>query len=203
MEDIKSLVGTFKQQVGNQKVSAQKAVNWYKSQIETVAGVSGNKIMASDKSRLTPINRITPHQTGRMMMYFYDPKHKETLPFYDMFPLCIPFKFHNDGFTGLNLHYLPLTMRAKLLDGLYYHYKNKQLDEKRKLNLSYKLLNSSTHIRYFKPCIHRYLNNHIRSNVYQVDPEEWELMLSLPTERFMKNHKEEVWRQMKSKLGLR
>jgi hypothetical protein len=203
MEDINKIVNDFKKQMNNQQVSAQKAVAWYKKKIENLAGITGNQIMASDQSRLIRVSNVDESQTGRMLMYFYDPKHKETLPYYDMFPLTIPFSFHNDGFTGMNLHYLPLTLRARLLDGLYTHYKSKHLDENRKLQLSWKMLNSSTKIKHFQPCIHRYLTSHIRSSVYQVDPEEWELMLSLPTERFMKQQKEEVWRQAKKGLGLR
>ena len=54
------------------------------------------------------------------MMYFfnYDPKHKETLPYYDRYPLVICVKLLPDGFHGLNLHYLPPMQRAGLLTKL-------------------------------------------------------------------------------------
>ena len=45
-------------------------------------------------------------------------KHKETLPFYDSFPLVIIIGKAKGGFLGMNLHYLPPTLRAKFLDAL-------------------------------------------------------------------------------------
>ena len=52
---------------------------------------------------------------GSMYMYFYDPKHRETLPYYDVFPLTIMVEPVRGGFYGLNLHYLPLALRAAIM----------------------------------------------------------------------------------------
>ena len=53
-----------------------------------------------------------------MNMFFYDPKHKDTLPYYDRFPLSVIIGPAKGGFYGLNLHYLPPVLRAKMLDAL-------------------------------------------------------------------------------------
>jgi len=138
-----------------------------------------------------------------MIMFFYDPKWKKKLPYYDRFPLVLPIKFYSNGFLGLNLHYLPINMRAQLLDNLYTRYKSKQFDENKKLALDYQMLNSVSRLRYAQPCVHRYLYSHCRSRFYVVDPNEWNMMLMLPTERFEKKGKEAVWQESRQKLGIR
>jgi hypothetical protein len=40
---------------------------------------------------------------GSMQMFFYDPKTKETLPYYDTFPLVVVVGPAEGGFYGLNL----------------------------------------------------------------------------------------------------
>jgi hypothetical protein len=48
----------------------------------------------------------------------------------------------------------------------------------------------------------QYLNGHLRSKFYVVDPEEWEMVLTLPTERFEKKDKKFVWEQSRRSLGM-
>lgn len=139
---------------------------------------------------------------GSMYMYFYDPKHKDTLPFYDRFPLIFPFRVQAGTFWGINLHYLPLQLRAKLMDSLYDLSNNKRYDETTKLNISYNILNSSSKISYFKPCIKQYLMSQTRSKFLYVQPEEWDVALWLPTESFAKKSKTQVWADSKNKLGI-
>ena len=52
---------------------------------------------------------------GSMLVYTYDPKHKDKLPFYDTNPCIILLDYTKDGWYGANLHYLPPTARADLL----------------------------------------------------------------------------------------
>ena len=66
----------------------------------------------------TALDRTTQQIRGSMYMYFYDPKFKETLPYYDRFPLTIIVDSAPGGFYGLNLHYLNYNTRAKFLDDL-------------------------------------------------------------------------------------
>ena len=56
--------------------------------------------------------------TGRLNMFFYDPKTKARLPYYDVFPLVLPLESIKGGFMGLNFHYLPYILRFRLLDRL-------------------------------------------------------------------------------------
>lgn len=198
-----SLWDTFIQQARGQVNTIKRAVQWFKNNVELLSTVHGNILMGKDRQRLVTASSLTPRHTGRMIMFFYDPKWKNKLPYYDRFPLVLPIKFYKDGFLGLNLHYLPIHMRAQLLDNIYTRYKSKQFDENKKLQLDYQMLNSVSRLRYAAPCVHRYLYSHCRSRFYIVDPQEWNMMLMLPTERFEKKGKETVWAESKQKLGLR
>ena len=59
--------------------------------------------MSSEKFRKTNQFRL-----GGLYFFYYDPKTKDSLPYYDTFPLVLALERYNDGFLGLNLHYLPL-----------------------------------------------------------------------------------------------
>ena len=87
---------------------------------------------------------------GRLNMFFYDPKLKKKLPYYDTFPLVLPLERYNDGFLGINFHYLPIPLRMKLLDRVVDFSNNTKFDESTILNVSYNNLKS---IRLIKPTI--------------------------------------------------
>lgn len=133
-------------------------------------------------------------QAGGMYMFLYDPKTKKELPYYDRFPLIFALDFDKEGFYGINLHYLPPVLRAKLFDALWEITMNKDnMNEQTRVLLSYKLLKSATRFKYFKPCFKRYLHSHTRSKFIYVPPEEWVMTLFIPSERFKKATKEKVW----------
>lgn len=199
MSLTKTLLQKFQDQLKNIKLSTKRAQEWFAKKLKNL---NGNIILSSDKTRLIGKESLNSKLTGRMVMYFYDPKLKDKLPYYDRFPLAIIIRSNKNGFLALNLHYLPINLRAKLLNGLFSIYKTKHLDENKKLNLSYQMLKQSSRTKYFSPCIKKYLFSHIRSKFYVVDPEEWEMVLTLPTERFVKHTKEYVWEQSKKQLGV-
>lgn len=156
------------------------------------ARISEKQLEKEDPGRLTNSPDI-----GSMYMYMYDPKGKDTLPYYDKFPLIFPFRIESDSFWGINLHYLPLPLRAKLMDALYDLKSNTRYDESTKLNLSYEILKSAAKYRYFKPCVKQYLFKQMQSNFIYVYPSEWDVALFLPLERFAKASKDQVWADVK------
>ena len=95
---------------------------------------------------------------GRMYFYFYDPKTKDKLPYYDRFPLVLPIEQYNDGFLGLNLHYIHPKQRIILLDKLSEYANNTKFDKTTKLRLSYDLLSRASKTNEVNPCIKRYLS---------------------------------------------
>ena len=129
---------------------------------------------------------------GNMYMYFYDPKYKDELPYYDRFPLAIMVEPAKGGFYGLNLHYLKPTIRAAFLDELMKTAPQKITDKSR-IRARYKLLASSKKYKEFKPCFKHYLTEHIKSKLVRVPMSEWEVAIFLPTEQFKKKGKAAVW----------
>ena len=77
---------------------------------------------------------------GKMYFFAYNPKHRDTLPYYDEFPLVIPIEYYKDGFLGLNLHYLPPRLRAILMGKLLEVSGNKTFNERTKMRVSYGIL---------------------------------------------------------------
>jgi hypothetical protein len=142
--------------------------------------------------REEPIQLSNREIVGSMYMFFYDPKGKKELPYYDSFPLVIVIGPADGGFLGLNLHYLPPILRAKFLDSLLDYTNNKKYDETTRFRLSYNLLQRAARMKYFKPCIKHYLNDQVRSRFARVPAPEWEIATFLPTADFQKGNKSKV-----------
>ena len=168
--------------------------DWYRNQAKRTR-VAPQTVIKSYKDRL-----VSRPFVGRMYHFFYDPKHKATLPYYDRFPLIFPFKKVKGGFLGINMHYLPLPLRAKLMDALYSLASNQRYDEATKIKLSYNILNSSSKYKYFKPCVKHYLTPHVKSRFLEVYSSEWDMALFLPTEKFVKSAKSSVYRDSRKKI---
>lgn len=134
---------------------------------------------------------------GRMYMYFYDPKHKDTLPYYDRFPLTMMVGPAQDGFYGLNLHYLHPNTRAVLLDKLMDVATNKRYNDKTRLRINYEILSRAKEYREFRPCFKHYLTKHLKSKVVLVPASEWDIAVFLPTEQFKGSTKFKVWEESK------
>ena len=159
---------------------------WYRDRARTTR-IQPQTLIKSDRERLT--SRV---MIGRMYHFFYEPKHKKTLPYYDRFPLIFPFKRVRGGFLGINLHYLPLRLRAKLMDELYGLTRDNRYDEDTRLKISYNVLNGAAKYKYFKPCVKHYLTPHVKSRFLEVYAAEWDIALFLPTERFVGSNKRAV-----------
>lgn len=121
---------------------------------------------------------------GEMVLFNYDAKHKATLPYFDQFPLIFPISMLDDGFIGINLHYLPPLYRARLMDALYSLMNNKKYNDTSKLVMSYQILKSAAKFKYFRPCIKRYLFSHVRSKIVPIDVKEWDYCMMLPLGKF-------------------
>lgn len=176
----------------------QDARDWFRDTAGKMKTINERSLMKGDKGRLT----VRPI-VGSMYMFNYDPKWKDELPYYDRFPLVFPFRKVPGGFYGLNLHYLPPQLRAKLMDALYDYANNTRYDESTKIKLNYQLLTSIAKMRFFSPCVKHYLDEHVRSQFMYVYPSEWDIALFLPTERFAKKSKTQVWGESKRMLGIR
>ena len=168
----------------------KESIDWFRKNIRKTA-VSPSRIIREERDNL--VNSWTNVGIGKLYFVYYDPKHKKTLPYYDTFPLIIPINKYKNGILGLNLHYLPPVLRAKLLDELYETLNNDRFDETTKMKISYSILQNVSNNAYFKPCIKRYLGNHFRSRFVRLPSENWTPAVFLPTETFQKANRQKVW----------
>jgi hypothetical protein len=181
---------------GQMPARTSTAREWFREKAKGLGKVSESSILRDNTDRLK--NRTT---VGKMYFFLYDAKHKDTLPYYDKFPLIFPVDRLKDGFTGVNFHYLPLQLRAQLMDALYDITNNTRYDESTKLRLSYSVLKGAEKFKLFRPTFKRYLTSQVRSRFIQIEPAEWDIALWLQTEMFIGASKTKVWADSKKIIG--
>ena len=175
------------------QTGSKEAVDWFRTQALKVKRID-NKTFTGTKEPFRRMQSLSPNSIGKMYMFVYDPKTKDILPYYDTFPLVFPIEFYGDSFLGINMHYLPPMLRAKLMDALYLTINNNKYDKTTLLKISYNILNGASRYRYFKPCVKKYLLSHVGSPFIYIAPDEWDYALMLPTERFQKANKSVVYK---------
>ena len=158
------------------KISAQiktgnEPFRWYRNRIKELGTPSTAELLRSGKLAKRP------HE-GFLNMYIYAPKLKDKLPYYDTFPLIMYLKPAEKGFYGLNFHYLPYALRARLLDAA----------GQNELNV-----NEVIKSRLTKPTIKRYLFGYLRSMCLRIEPEDNLTAIMLPVQRFKKAGENTVW----------
>lgn len=173
----------------------QGARDWFRNTAKGVRDIGEGKILRS------PAALTSQLEVGKMYFFMYDPKWKKELPYFDKFPLIFPIEKTSDGFIGINLHYLPYVLRAKLMDMLYNYVSDPKLDARAKLKISYGILKSASASKYIKPCIKRYLTGHCRSRFVFVEPVEWDIALFLPVSNFQKESEAKVWADSRKMIG--
>jgi len=174
---------------------SRESMDWFRRKAQSMGRVNRRQLMNQD-----PVELRNRGVLGNMYMYFYDPKTKDTLPYYDSFPLTIVVGPATGGFYGLNLHYLPPVLRARMLDGLMDITNNKSYDETTKFQIRYNMLQRTSKLKYFKPCFKHYLNEHVRSRFALVPAPEWEIATFLPTADFQKSSKATVYRDSRKMI---
>ena len=192
---VKTLMDRIKESLAGKGFGprSQEARKWLQSKVGSLRPTKGD--LMKDRDRLKSKSLI-----GRMYFYFYDPKTKDTLPYYDKFPLVIPIENYSDGFLGLNLHYISPKQRIILLDKLSSILSDHNYDENTRLRISYAYLSKASKIFEATPCIKRYLFGHVQSRFLEITADEWDIAALLPVESFAKASKEEVWNESRKKF---
>ena len=157
-------------EISKLKKSGKEPYQWYRNRIKELGTPSQAQLIRDGK--------ITGRVSfGALNMFIYDPKLKNKLPYYDTFPLVLPIERYRDGFLGINFHYLPYALRARLLS---------RLDP----NANYRALKN---VRLVKPTLKRYLNSNVRSRFRKLEEEDFMTAIMLPVQRFRKSSASKVW----------
>jgi len=128
-----------------------------------------------------------------MYCYYYDPKTKDDLPYWDRFPMVLVLEKYNDGFLGLNIHYLPVKYRVAFLQKLMKYAQLTPDADIKRMRISYDILTASKRYAEFRPCLKRYLYSHMRSRILMIEPSEWDVATMLPIQQFRGAKPQKVW----------
>lgn len=177
---------------GDQK----RSMDWYQRQVQQLAGniTTPGAALRSDVGEM--VGRI---EVGSMYMFMYDPK-TANLPYYDKFPLVLPYDDARGGFYGLNLHYLPYALRGALLGSLIETKDSVTIGPDTKMRYTWQTLQSASRYPGVKPTVKRYLYNQVRSRLVKVNPEDWRTAIFLPVEQFVGASKQKVFTDSRQAL---
>ena len=167
-----------------------RSTDWFRDKIKEFGQPKAMDLIRDGKQRRTPF-------FGRLNMFFYDPKLKAKLPYYDRFPLVLPLEKYNDGFLGVNFHYLPIPLRMRLLDRVVDFSSDTNFDEGTTLDVDYTGVKG---LRLVKPTLKRYLSGRVKTNFRRIDADEFTVATLLPVQRFKKASDTEVYRDSRKML---
>ena len=178
------------------------AMLWMKNTIRSlheIADISVEEKFIRDEKRL--VSKTTFKRVGQMFMFNYQPANRIKLPYYDTFPLIFILRLDNDGFLGINLHYLPPQLRLLLFKMLMKFASGGFESKDTRLVLFYEyLMRQPTFRHYIKPCIKKYLYHRIDSYILRIPPEDWYIAVFLPLSRFKKKYRNKVWEETRRKI---
>jgi len=146
-------------------------LSWYKQTVNKFAAeykrepdhlVRDERKDRNDPTAYQDVNMLRRRAIiGHLYFFEYEAKMKY-LPYYDRFPLVYVLKSTGDHIIGANLHYIEPKKRIPVI--------NKLKDGK---------------IDIPKICIHKYINDHVKSLFVDLASVEWETCILLPVEDFV------------------
>ena len=177
-------VSNFIRAVKDEAEGKPRSIQWYRKKIAEFGKPGALDLIRDCRRSGSPV-------FGNLNMFFYDPKFKKTLPYYDTFPLVLPLGGIAGGFFGINFHYLPIPASIRLIEILKDFTNNKDYNEDTVMNIDYSKVQN---INLVKPTIHKYLSGYTKSQFRRIDPDEFVIAALLPVHRFKKGSENDVWR---------
>ena len=176
----------------------RRSAQWFQDKIKGLKGGLRNQFSSTNAAKFyrEAETKVNPNllkrraELGDLFCYYYNPKYRATLPYYDMFPMIMLISAEKDTFLGINFHYLRPKWRAVLLDRV-----------SAKLGSGLPRWSKLRQIRQIAPTIKRYRFDHIMRRVVPIEENEQEIAIFLPTERFKKSAKAKVWADSERKFG--
>ncbi len=180
--------------------STERSASWYQRQVRSYASHlnSPAELYDSDLGRFE-----TKLEVGQMYLFEYTPKHADTLPYYDNFPLVVIADAIPNGFSGVNLHYLRPMARAALLDKLMPAWSD--IGAKSQLASSWSTLRNFSKFPEARGATKKYLGSQA-GRLFRINPAHWKSAIFLPVQMFkgaglQKIYKDTMERPERKKRG--
>jgi len=174
----------------------KSSLAWFRKNMQYIYGsVGADAAMDGSKGKIKEDGR-----PGKLYMFRYSPKTKKKLPYYDAFPMAVLLTPPKKEMMGINLHYLPPKYREIFFSSLLAINSDNSLSDSARFKVSYDILKGSSKFRFFKPCIKKYLMSKVRSEMVIIPPKYWNIAVNLPTEAFVKQKKQAVWKESINKI---
>ena len=163
------------------------SMRWYRQKVQDLLPKPQVRLMIREGIKTQKVTKRP--NFGMMNLFYYRPKGAEKLPYYDIFPLVIPLgRRLNDGFVGINFHYLSVPQRWLLLERLSMFQVPSELDafdtEEGGGDVMALFWSKIRRKRGVKPIVRRYLTKYIKSYFLKIELSEMLIALSIPMERF-------------------
>ena len=176
----------------------KRSAQWFRDKITGLKGTLRNQWSSTNAPKFyrEAENKVNPRvlkmraNLGDLYAYYYNPKGRMELPYYDTFPLIMLIGFEQETFLGLNFHYINPKLRAILLDRVTAKVGGGIINWKK-----------ISKIKQVAPCVKRYRYDHIVRKVIPIEEQEQELAIFLPLERFKKASKSKVWADSTRMMG--
>lgn len=156
-----------------------------------------NKIFKNDDIKTIKPSQFKKLTLGYPVLFKYDAKWKDTLPYWDSLPLPIVLHKYPDGFLGLSLHYVPWAKRLQLADRLVRATKNKNRITYGDIKAAWNSLRLPVGFAYL--IIRRYLVSQIRSDIKVFDWEDYRGVVMNTKGKWRKAGEQEVFKAMTQK----
>ena len=163
------------------------SIRWYRQKVQDLLPKPQVRQMIREGMKTQKVT-VRPN-FGMMNLFYYRPKGAEKLPYYDIFPLVIPIgRRLNNGFVGINFHYLSVPQRWLLLERLSMFQVPSELDafdtEEGAGDVMALFWSKIRRKRGVRPIVRRYLTKYIQSRFLKIELSEMLIALAIPMERF-------------------
>ena len=121
---------------------------------------------------------------GRMYFYRYIPLIPEVT--FDMFPLTFVLYRTEEIFEGINFHFMNHKQRGLLMEYMFQFLNKQDYNKNQRIlfNSFIKIIRNNRKFKYAKFSYRRYSFDAITSKIIEVHPLDWEIAMSVPSERF-------------------
>lgn len=142
-------------------------------------------------------------EPGQIFTYSYHPKHAETLPYYDRFPLILFLDVQKNGnLLGLNLHYLNPVIRSRILGKLIGTVASNVIRHDNRIKITYGMVKELAAYKPLQFAIKSYIPRNIAGKMVRIPPIAWSHAVVFPSQLFVGKSDGSIWKEAVRKFGV-